>query len=128
MINVVACPHPLRSERVQFELTPGATIEDAVVEAAERGNVPLGSMRNAVVVIGDRIVPKDRWKHTRPKAGPVAIKAMAADPISLSLVVSVAGWAASSGIVSALSLTGITAGLVQAGIAWVTPLRTGMTP
>lgn len=128
MIQVVACPHPLRADRHIFEAQPGASVEDLVVEAAERGNVTLNSMSNAVVVIGDRIVPKDRWKHVRPKAGTVAIKAQPADPVSLSLVVSAAGWAASSGIVSALSLTGITAGLVQAGITWTAPLRTSMTP
>lgn len=128
MIQVVACPHPLRADRHIFEAQPGASVEDLVVEAAERGNVPLSGMANAVVVIGDRIVPKNRWRHVRPKSGTVAIKAMAADPVSLSLVVSAAGWAASSGIVSAFGFVGITAGAVSAGIAWIAPLRTGMHP
>lgn len=128
MIQVIAIPRPLRFDRHVFDMVEGASIEDAVVEAAERGSVPFAAMRNAVVVIGDRIVPKERWRHTRPKAGVVVVKAQPADPVSLSLAVSVAGWAASSGIVSALSLTGITAGLVQAGIAWTVPLRTSMTP
>lgn len=128
MIQVIACPHPLRADRLQFELEPGASVEDLVVEAAERGNVTLNSMSNAVVVIGDRIVPKNRWRHVRPKAGTVAIKAQAADPVSLSLVVSAAGWAASSGIVSAFGLVGITAGAVSAGIAWIAPLRSSMHP
>ena len=63
-----------------------------MVEAAERARLPLVAMRNAVVVIDDRLVPKARWKHTRPKSGTVAIKSLPADPVSLSLVVSVAGW------------------------------------
>ena len=78
MIQVVACPHPLRADRHIFEAQPGASVEDLVVEAAERGNVPLSGMANAIVVIGDRIVPKNRWRHVRPKAGTVAIKAVPA--------------------------------------------------
>ncbi len=128
MVNVIACPHPLRPDRLQFELAPGATVEDAIVEAAERGGVPLSAMSNCVAVVGDRLVPKAQWRHVRPKAGPVTVKAVPADPISLSLAVSIGGWAVSSGIVSAWTLTGFTAGLVQAGIAWLSPLNSSMHP
>lgn len=123
MIQVIACPHPLRADRHIFEAQPGASVEDLVVEAAERGNVTLNSMSNAVVVIGDRIVPKNRWRHVRPKAGTVVIKAVPA-AAALPLVVSVAGFAAQA----ALPLTGLIGGLVSAGIAWIAPLRTSMHP
>lgn len=129
MIQVIACPHPLRADRLQFELEPGASVEDAIVEAAERGNVPLSGMANAVVVIGDRIVPKDRWRHVRPKSGTVAIKAMAADPVSLSLVASVAGWASGYVIPVSFALAyPVATSLITAGIAWTSPIRTSMTP
>lgn len=129
MISVFACPHPLRPDRVQFQIEPGATVEDAIVEAAERGNVTLGSMRNAVVIIGDRIVPKDQWRHVRPKAGPVAIKAMAADPVSLSIAASIASYGATSLIPTAFALAyPIATGAITAGITLLSPLRTSMTP
>ena len=124
MITVVACPHPLRASRVVWEAPGRPTVEDLIVEAAERGSVPLAAMRNAVVVIGDRIVPKDRWRHTRPKAGPVAIKSLPADPVSLSLVVSVAGWAGSSWV-GTLGLSALATGVLQAGIGLVTSLIVG---
>ena len=124
MITVVACPHPLRASRVVWEADGRPTVEDLVVEAAERGSVPLAAMRNAVVVIGDRIVPKDRWRHTRPKSGPVAIKSLPADPVSLSLVISVAGWAGSSWV-GTLGLSALATGVLQAGIGLVTSLIVG---
>lgn len=123
VITVVACPHPLRDTRYVWDAAD-CTVEDMVAQAAERGNVPLVAMRNAVVVIGDRIVPKERWKHTRPKSGPVVIKAMAADPISLSLAVSVAGFAGSS-FVGTLGLSALATGVLQAGIGLVTSLVVG---
>lgn len=123
MITVVACPHPLRASRVVWEAPGRATVEDLVVEAAERGKVPLVAMGNAVVVIGDRIVPKDRWKHTKPKSGTVAIKALPAAP-AIPLIVSAAGFAASS-FVGTLGLSALAAGVLQAGIGLVTSLLVG---
>lgn len=123
MITVVACPHPLRASRVVWEAPGRVTVEDLVVEAAERGNVPLVAMGNAVVVIGDRIVPKDRWKHTKPKSGTVAIKALPAAP-AIPLIVSAAGFAASS-FVGTFGLSALAAGVLQAGIGLVTSLLVG---
>lgn len=123
MITVVACPHPLRDTRHVWQVSGRPTVEDLVVEAAERGRVPLAAMGNAVVVIGDRVVPKDRWKYTRPKAGPVAVKAMPAGP-AIPLIVSVAGFAASSWV-GTLGLSALATGLLQAGIGLATSLLAG---
>lgn len=124
MITVVACPHPLRASRVIWEAPGRPTVEDLIVEAAERGRVPLQAMANAVVVIGDRIVPKGRWRYVRPKSGPVAIRSMPADPVSLSLIVSVAGWVGSSWV-GTLGLSALATGVLQAGIGLVTSLAVG---
>jgi len=123
MITVVACPHPLRDTRYLWEAAGRPTIEDLVVEAAERGRVPLAAMGNAVVVIGDRIVPKDQWRHVRPKTGPVAIKNLPAGP-AIPLIVSVAGFAASSWV-GTLGLSALATGLLQAGVGLVTSLIAG---
>lgn len=122
MITVVACPHPLRASRIVWEAGGRPTVEDLVVEAAERGKVPLAAMGNAVVVVRDRIVPKDRWRHTRPKST-VAIKALPA-AAALPLIVSVAGWAGSS-FVGTLGLSALATGVLQAGLGLVTSLIVG---
>lgn len=122
MITVVACPHPLRDVRHVFAVGGRPTVEDLVCEAAQRGQVPLSAMRNAVVVIGDRLIEKPHWKHTRPKAGPVVIKTMPA-AFAAPLLVSAAGFAASSAV-SALGLSALATGLIQAGIGLVTSLLT----
>ncbi len=123
MITVVACPHPLRPERHVWQAAGRPTVEDLVVEAAKIGNVPLCALSNAVVIVGDRIVPKDRWRHVRPKVGPVAIKAMAAGA-ALPLLVSVAGFAGSS-FVGTLGLSALATGVLQAGLGLVTSLIVG---
>jgi hypothetical protein len=119
-LTVVACPHPLRDTRYLWQAAGRPTVEDLVVEAAARGGVPLAAMGNAVVVIGDRIIPKARWRHVRPKTGPVAIKNMPAGP-AIPLIVSVAGFAASSWV-GTLGLSAIATGILQAGIGLVTSL------
>jgi len=115
---------------VQFGLPPGATVEDAIVEAATRGGVTLASMSNAVAVVGDYIVPKDRWKHTRPKHGPVVIKSMAADPGSLvAAAFAMAGSLAPYAVPVGFALAHpIITGIAMAGVSWVAPLHTRMTP
>jgi len=123
MITVVACPHPLRDTRYLWEAAGRPTVEDLVAEAAERGRVPLAAMGNAVVVIGDRIVPRDQWRHVRPKTGPVAIKNLPAGP-AIPLIVSVAGFAASSWV-GTLGLSALATGLLQAGVGLVTSLIAG---
>ena len=129
MITVVACPHPLRPDRYVWQASGRPTVEDLVVEAAERGRVPLTAMCNAVVVIGDRMIAKDRWKHTRPKSGTVVVKTLPADPGTLALAVSVGGSFAASAVPGALGLTGIAASLVSAGIGLLTTLAVGaLTP
>lgn len=122
MIRVIAIPHPLRETRHIFELEGEVTVEDIVAAAAERGGVPLSAMALAAVALGDRLVPREQWKHTRPKDGAaVAVRAMAAEPISLSIAV--AGFAASSWAAT-LGLTALQLGLVQAGIGLTTALLT----
>lgn len=129
MIQVIACPHPLRADRVLFELPLGATVEDAIAEAAERASVQLRGMSNAVVVIGDRIVPKDQWRHVRPKDGAqVTLKAIPAGP-AIPLIASVAGFAATSLIPTAFALAyPIATTFAIAGITWISPLHTSMAP
>lgn len=122
MIRVVAIPHPLRETRHIFELEGRPTLEDIVVLAAEKGGVPLAAMAHAAVVVGDRLVPKEHWKHTRPKDGSaVAVRAMAADPISLSIAV--AGFAASSWVAT-LGWSATAIAIAQAGIGLTTSLLT----
>lgn len=84
--HVTAVPHPLKGERVAFAMENGTTLEDAVVQAAEQGEVPLRTLANSVVIVGDTLVAKEHWRNVRPKAGQtVAIKAVAADPATITL-------------------------------------------
>lgn len=131
--TVAALPHPLRPVRVVFDMPRGSTLEDAIVEAAERGKVPLQALCNAAVILGDRLVPKAQWGRVKPKKGQtVAIKAMAADPVSLTIAVlgSAASWGVGALIPTAFALahplaTAAIVGLAQAGIGIATSLLIG---
>lgn len=124
MITVVACPHPLKTAHQVFTVDAGATVEDIVIAAALETGTRVKAFRHAAVALADRLVPKEHWKHTRPKDGTtIVVRAVAADPVSLTIAV--AGWAASSWVAT-LSLTALQIGLIQAGIGLATALLTQM--
>ncbi len=81
---VLAQAHPLRPERDAFAMGVGCTVEDAIVEAAHRRDVPLELMADTVVVIGDRVIAKADWSCTRPHAGQqVTMRAVPQGPFAL---------------------------------------------
>lgn len=123
MISVIACPNPMTFDRVFVDLREGVTVEDCVAEAAAACRVGLDRFARAGVVIGDYLVPPAQWATVKPKDGQtVIVRAVAGDPISLSIAA--AGTLASS-FAGTLGLSALTTGLIQAGIGLVTSLLVG---
>jgi hypothetical protein len=133
VIQVVALPHPFRPSRQAFVLDGRPTLEDIVVEVAQRADMPLGIFAGAGVAVGDVLVPKEHWRRCRPKRGQVVtVNVVPGDPVSLSLAAigSAASWGAAALVPTAFALahplaTAAIVGLAQAGIGIVTSLAIG---
>ncbi len=126
MPDVIALPHPLRTERVTFGMAPGASIDDILVELVHRADLRPEILRHAVVMVGDVKIPKSYWGRVRVKDGAeVTVKAMPGDDFA-SLFVSIAGFALSAFVppIGALALGSINLGqlAVRAVISVATSL------
>lgn len=67
--SVVAQPSPLKEARHEFSMPVGATVADAIVRLCDDFKVPPEMLRNAIVIIGDRAVPKPLWLDVKPREG-----------------------------------------------------------
>jgi hypothetical protein len=124
-VEVIARPHPLRSERVRLWLPAGLSLSE-VVERVQ----PRAELRRHVSVAIERdrqvwIVPRDRWGGARPKAGcRVVVRAYVGAPIAalaIGVVASVAGaavTAATSAILGA-TLAGVLGALASGAISFL---------
>ncbi len=105
--SVLAQAHPLRPERDAFFLGVGCTVEDAIVEAAYRRDVPLELMAHTVVVIGDRVVAKEAWSSTRPHAGEqVTMRAVPDGPLAPLIPVLLSAAAVQGAVATGLVVAG----------------------
>jgi hypothetical protein len=66
---VAAKPHPLRTDVVRWTMPVGKSVEDALVECVTRTGVEPALLASSACVLVDRMVPKEDWASTRPKAG-----------------------------------------------------------
>ena len=64
-VRIVAAPHPFKTERVDFWLPEGRTVQ----EYLDIAQPDPGLMMNAHVFVGDQYVPRECWSRVRPKAG-----------------------------------------------------------
>lgn len=66
--RVLAQPSPLKEARFEFAMPVGSTVADAIVRLCDEFRVPPEMLRNAIVIIGDRAVPKPLWLDVKPRA------------------------------------------------------------
>ena len=112
---ILSMPHPLAGAPDIFAMGQGCSIEDVLLEAAYRAELPVSRFADAVVIIGDTKVEKSAWATTRPFPGQqVLIKVVPAAP-AIPLIAAVAAYAAPV----ALSLTGWAAVAVSTAITLV---------
>lgn len=64
-----ACPHPLKTVRIDTTMPPGSTISQ-MIRLLERDNqIPAGLKTSAVVFVDSEIIPADQWDVYIPAPG-----------------------------------------------------------
>jgi hypothetical protein len=120
--NVTGCPVYFGFARHEWTMEEGKTLDDCLIELVDRSGCNPRVLVNASIAVGGQIVAKDNWSYTRPKANTdVVILALPGKSVA-RLFLTVAGIAAALYLPGALGLSGLTAGLAQAGIALHAPL------
>ena len=66
-VTLAACPHPLRTRRLDLELPAGLTLA-AMIEIAGR-DVPPELAREAVAAVDGEYIPREQWATCLPRPG-----------------------------------------------------------
>lgn len=116
---VVALPKPFATRQDVFAMGQGCSIEDVLLEVAHRANLSPARLAQAITILDDVRIPKERWSTVRPHSGQqLLIKLVPGDPISIvSLVTAVAAFSAPGAL--GLAAGSFAAIAVSAGISLV---------
>jgi len=133
---IVVARSPLKSDRDFFAMGLGCSIEDVMLEAAYRAELPAGRFGLAVAMLDGSLIPPAEWAATRPCAGQqLSVSLVPGDPISIIALVAgigayaapiaagLTGWAA-VGLSAAVTVAGA---LISSALA-PTPRQTNTTP
>ena len=129
---VAAKPHPLRTDVVRWAMPVGASVEDALVECAQRAEIDAGLLASSACVLVDQLVLKEQWATTHPRAGDTLYIRALPDgdfgsilvqvaTVALAAAVPGAGWA---GIAARVAIT--VAGALIAQALAPTPKQRGV--
>lgn len=109
---IISMPHPLGGVPDIFAMGQGCTIEDVLLEAAHRAELPVSRFADAVVIIGDVKIEKAAWASTRPFPGQQVLIKLVPEAPAIPLIAAIAAYAAPV----ALSLSGWAAVAVSTAI------------
>jgi hypothetical protein len=68
-ISVAACPHPLRSMRVDLEMPSGLNLEQMLAVIRERSGVSDEWAYNGTLALDGEYIPREQWALTVPRPG-----------------------------------------------------------
>lgn len=124
--NVIAFAHPLRDERVVFELDAGRTLDDVLVALCLEHGAKPENLANAAILVDGELVPKDEWSVIYPRAGvDVVVRALPGDDFG-SIFLQLAGLVLSAWVppIGTPSIAGVNIGqlAIRAGITLATAM------
>jgi sulfur carrier protein ThiS len=124
-VRMTALVHPFKSERKRLEFEPGTTIKDMILTAQP----DTAKLRNAVVFINGRVIPRAIWEKHIPKSGEIVEARVCPiprggggggkDATRIVLTIAVIALAMATGG-AGLALMGFSQATIAAGGAWVT--------
>ncbi|MFN7019893.1 MAG: host specificity factor TipJ family phage tail protein [Phycisphaerales bacterium] len=119
-VRILARPRPFREDRIDIQMTAGASIAEMLRAAGVAPDAAAGVLR---VFLGDTEVPHDRWCVVKPRPGrTITVTAVPAGgggsgKDTLRIVLSIAVVVAAVAAPYALGLTGLPAALTAAGVS-----------
>ena len=119
---ILVAHRPMEPGRDVFAMGQGCSIEDVMLEAAHRADLPVARFATAAAILDDVVVPRSQWALVRPCPGQQLIINLVPGLPALPLVFAVAAAAAPGAL--GLAAGSLAAIAVSAGISIVGALIT----
>lgn len=122
---IVVAHRPMKTEHDVFAMGQGCSIEDVMLEAAHRADLPVARFATAAAILDDVIIPREQWATVRPHPGQQLLVNLVPGLPALPLVfAAMAASVPAAATALGLTLSATTLAVISAGVSIVGALIT----